>query len=184
MFDMTEIIIGQVQTVLAIVSSGNNLALCAILISIISLCISFYNTIIMNKSSLLVNLYAKYVFNDSTKIAHREAEVAITNNSRRVKYINYIALTYSPLPKQKYFIVSEELKKIEPEEEIKIPIHLERGYLQEDKKPASVKAIIRDTKGKQWKSKTRIAYSELRMIVEQKKVDYSERTYSFLYRRF
>lgn len=187
MFDMTEIIVANAQTVLSCVASENNLALFAIFISILSLCISFYNTVKMNKSTLFVKLHTKYIFEDSTKevynekdlirVAHKEAEVVVTNNSRRTKYINYIALTYSPLPGQRYFIVSEELKRIEPEEEVKVPIHLKRGYLQENKKPAFVKAIIRDTTGKKWKSKTRIKYSDLRTIIEQKPIEYSERPF-------
>lgn len=193
MFDMTEIIIGNAQTIISNIYSEKNLALCAIIISILSLCISLYNTVTVNKSAFSVRLHTKYVLgnqamtthneNSLIKIAHKEAEVIIINNSRRTKYINCIALTYSPLPNQRYFIVSQELKKIEPEEEVKVPIHLEPGYLQINKKPASVGAIIWDTTGNMWKSRTKITYSELREVIEHKPIEYSERPFPFRERK-
>ncbi len=169
---MTDIAVEQIQAILKAVSSEKGLSICAILISILSLGISFYNAIVLNRSSITVRLYSKYVLEEESRSAHMEAEVSVINNSRRAKYINYIALTYSPLPKQRYFIVSQDLYKVEPEEEVKIPIHLNRGYLQEEYKPAFVKAIIRDTRGKKWKSKGGIGYSELQMIVEKRRVNY------------
>lgn len=172
MLDMMETIIGQTQTIFDTVSSEKSLSLCAIIISILSLSISFYNTVVLNKSSIAVRLYSKYILDESSLNAHLEAEVSITNKSRRTKYINYIALTYSPLPKQRHYIISQEIIKIEPEEETKVPISLERGYLQEEYKPVAVKAIIRDTRGKRWKSKEKLTYSELQMISEQRRVYY------------
>ena len=101
-----------------------------------------------------------------------EAEVSIVNKSRRTKYINTVALTYSPIPKQRYYIVSQDQYEVRPEEEIKIPIYLDRSYLQEEHKPAFVKAIVRDTTGKKWKSRDGIGHSELQMIIEKKRVNY------------
>lgn len=172
MFDMTEIIIGQTQTILNNIFSESNLAIYAILISIISLCISIYNTIASNRSSISVKLYSKHFFDEESKKTYMEAEISIVNKSRRTKYINSVALTYSPIPQQRYFIVTQDQYKIEPEEEIKIPVHLDRSYLQKEHKPTFVRAIIRDTKGKKWRSRDGIGHSELQMIVEKRRVNY------------
>lgn len=166
MFDMTEIIVGQVQTILDTTPSEKKLAICSIVISIISLCISFYNTIVLNKSSLIVSFHFKEFFDEDAKKICIAAEISIVNNSRRTKYINHVGLKCRPRIYSS-LTVSQELKKIEPEEEIRIPIHLTRRHFQNEPLPRSAKVIVSDTTGRKWRSKSKISQAELNRMIER-----------------
>lgn len=106
---------------------------------------------VSNRSSIIVSFYKKEVLHEASHRSYMEADVSIVNNSRRTKYINRIMLIYSP-EIYPHSMISQELIKVEPEEEIRIPIHLDQGYIEKNRVRRSIlrsaKALVSDTKGK------------------------------------